>query len=134
MDLMTKLGGRKFLMALAVVGAAMYLEVTGKGLTPTMAGFLVGIVGMFSAANFASSAAFMKNKGTTTSSDPGVHKKLDSMAAVIAESFNPEALANLTQLLTNIHVGMEQVKDTSGQVAKAVVNQSKEIQNLKQRG
>lgn len=52
MGLIQKLGGRKFWMALMAAAVAVFLELhSDKGLTPTMAGFLGSLVGMFSVAN-----------------------------------------------------------------------------------
>ncbi len=121
MDLITRLGGRKFIMALATIGSAMFLEMhSEKGLTPTMAGFLVGIVGAFSAANYATTAKHMGSKG----GGGNVERKLDQIQTQLDAAFSPEAMATLSLLLSNVNDGVAQLKETTGQVARAVVNLS----------
>lgn len=134
MDLMQKLGGRKFLMTLIVLGVAVFLEMhSEKGLTTTMAGFMLAIVGTFSVVNFASTNTFMKNKPTATG-DNSLHKKIDTLAKAVDTGFSPERTENLAKLLANINNGLTQVQTVAGQVAQAVVNQNSVIQNLKNRG
>lgn len=121
MDWIAKyMGGRKFVMAALAMGVATYLESKGgSGLSSTMAGFLVGIVGLFSAANYASSS---KHADTSKLNSGDFKKSLDSMQAKIDEAMNPEAMASLTQILSGIHQGMNEVKGTTGQMGVAMVN------------
>lgn len=128
MDLMQKLGGRKFLMAFAAIGAAMYIEIVGKGLSPTMAGFLVSMVGLFHAANYASTSSFLVNK---KGGDPAVQDKIDDLHDTIKAGFAPEKTDDLRQLLTNINTGVSQAQVLSGQTAQAVLNLSSVLQNLR---
>ncbi len=131
MDLMTRLGGRKFLLALAAIGAAMYLELAGKGLSPTMAGFLVGVVGLFHAANYASSNAYMQNK--KAGNDPGLHDRIEELHQTIKTGFAPEKTDALRQLLTDISTNVGQSQILSGQTAQAMLNLTQVLNNLNQR-
>lgn len=128
MDLLQKLGGRKFLMAFAAIGAAIYLEQFGKGLTPTMAGFLVSMVGLFHAANFASTSSFLTNK---KGADPVIQDKIDDLHETIKIGFAPEKTDDLRQLLVSINTGVSQAQVLSGQTAQAVLNLSSVLQNLR---
>lgn len=126
MDLMQKLGGRKFLMALVVVGAAIFLEIkSDKGLSPTMAGFLVSIVATFSAANYAASSKFMDTKGKQ---DPSLHAKMDSIQDTLSSTYNKESEAALVGMLTQMHQNMNAIKDTTTQVGTAVINMNQQLQ------
>ncbi len=128
MDMMTKMGGRKFFMAVVTIAAALFLEIKSeKGLTPTMAGFLVAVVGAFSAANLASSAKYLETKQKPSSgSDPGMSDKLDQIHSTIEQnSFNREIQTNLLQVLGNMQSDLIQLKETSGQIGKAVINSIK---------
>lgn len=116
-------------MALAVIGAAMYLEIQGKGLTPTMAGFLVGIVGLFSAANYATSNAFMASK--KGASDPDLHEKVDDLHEVMKDAMAPEKSDDLKQLLVNINTTLTQVQGISGQTGQAVLNLTQVLNSLR---
>lgn len=122
-NLIVKLGGRKFLMALAVIGVALFLEAkTDKGLSPTMATFLGGIVAAFSAANFATTAKHMESKAGM---DSALHAKVDKMGQAIERGFSPEAVQNLTDVLVGIQSGVEDVKKLNGEIGRAVVNMTK---------
>jgi hypothetical protein len=112
MDLLQKLGGRKFWMALLVIGAAMFLEMKSeKGLTPTMAGFLAGIVGTFSMANFATTAKHMTSRRPAEATPPPQGLNND----------NAQALINV---LGKLGTDIEEVKQIAGNTGKAVVNLS----------
>lgn len=65
-----KLGGRKFLLAMiaVVVGAAIELT-TARGLTTNMAGLLVGVIGMFGAANALVTRDALKMEAATSNSE-----------------------------------------------------------------
>lgn len=127
MDMMQRAGGRKFLMAIAVIGAAMYLELhSEKGLTPTMAGFLVAMVGTFSAANFATSAKFMASKGKGTDPD-GLHEKLDQIHAVVANDYNKETQGAFLQVLGEVGKNLADLKATTAQVGTTVINLNKQL-------
>jgi drug/metabolite transporter (DMT)-like permease len=106
MDMMTKIGGRKFLMALVVVGCSMVLEMKSeKGLTPTMAAFLAGIVAAFSAANYAVSAKHMSAK-RPEAPPPGMTE---------------EQAQVLVGVLGKLGSDLAEVKEIAGNTGKAVV-------------
>ncbi len=131
MDLMTRCGGRKFLIAIAAIGAAMYLELVGKGLSPTMAGFLVSIVGVFHAANYASSKTYLQNK--KAGNDPGLQDQMGELHTTLKEGFAPEKTEALKNLLTSINSGVSQSQVLSGQTAQALLNLTQVLNNLNQR-
>jgi hypothetical protein len=127
MDLMQKLGGRKFLMAILSVGAAIFLELhSDKGLGPTMAGFLVSIVGLFSVANYVTTARHMDSKAKGPDAD-GIHSKLDDIQAQVQTANSPEMTQTFVNLLNNINDGLAELKGATGQTGMAVLNLSKEI-------
>jgi hypothetical protein len=126
---MTRIGGRKFLMALLVVGAAMFLEVkTANGLTPTTAGFLVAVLGAFSAANFASTAKFIDGKNNNRQPEDGgqVADKLNQVQGLLQQGLaNPETLQTFLAVLGQMKSDIEQVREATGQIGKTMVNLSK---------
>lgn len=128
MDLMQKLGGRKFLMAIIVIGAAIFLEIkSDKGLQPTMAGFLVAMVGTFSVANYASTAKFLGSRGK--GGDTSVHDKLDAMAQSMQGVYSPESQEAWQSLLSNVVNNTQGLKDTLAQTSTAVVNLGNLVQS-----
>ena len=57
--MLTRLGGRKFLMALITIGVGTAIEMyTTRGITPAFAGLLATIVATFSITNTANSKAY----------------------------------------------------------------------------
>lgn len=110
MDMMTRIGGRKFLMALVVVSAAMFLELrSDKGLSTTMAGFLLGIVGTFSVANYATTAKHMASK------------KQDGPQSQSSGGMSPEQMNAMVDVLTQLGNELKEVKETAVSTGKAVV-------------
>jgi len=108
---MLKLGGRKFLLAVLAVISSLYLELTGHPLSPTMAGFLVSIVGLFAAANTAATKNHLQSKGNGPgASDPQVLRKLEQMEQVIAAGFSPEAVQGLQNVLGSMNQGIEETR------------------------
>lgn len=130
MDLLTKLGGRKFLMTLLVLGVAIFLEArTERGLTPVMAGFMVTLVGSFHVANSVVSSKFMSSKGAG-GLDPSVNKKLEALSNVVQQNYDPDASQKLIALLSNLTQGINDVKSVAGQIAQASVNHTRMLQGL----
>lgn len=129
MDILQKLGGRKFLMAIIVLGAAIYLEMNhANGLSPTMASFLIAIVGTFSVANYASTAKFTDSKGKQ---DPSLHNKVDAIQSIVSSTYNKDTETALVNMITSLHQNMAAVKDTTTQVGTAVINLNNQLMNLK---
>lgn len=120
MDMVTKMGGRKFLMAMLAIGIATYLEVSGKGLSLNMAGFLITVVGAFSVTNLASTSKYLSSKSPRAYDS--VHEKLDDMKATLDKTFDPSAQNDLTGLLVSINDRLNSVTETTGLLAKTVVN------------
>lgn len=139
MDLLQKIGGRKFLMALIATGAAVFMEVgTSKGLSVNLAGLLVGLVGVFSAANYKTTAKHFDMKAGVGENDDDLvnsHKDLSSKVAELTSiakaSADSDNVKKLVDLLTDINTGISQVQATSGQIGQAVVNMNKEVQQVK---
>ncbi len=108
-NLMTKLGGRKFLMALVVIGAAMFLEMKSeKGLSPTMASFLGGIVAAFSAANYMATAKHMMSKNPEPQQP----------------AMGPQELNALVSALGQLGKELQDIKDISSNTGKLMVGLS----------
>lgn len=117
-------------MALGAMGVAVFLELRGQsGLTPTMSAFLLGVVGMFSVANFANTSRHMASKqpqpapsldGLTVSLGdlPDKINEIHQMTANGAG--NPESLNTLVSVLGSIKTDMEKVKSTTGEIGKSV--------------
>lgn len=137
MDALQKLGGRKFLMALIVIGAAIVLEIkTEKGLDTTMAGFLAAIVTAFGVTNYASTKEFIKGKKSGGSQE-GVSEKLtelsvkvDELTTAASSINNQDSVQQLISLLNSINQGIAEVKGTTGQIGTAMVNVGKEVRKL----
>ncbi len=122
MDKLTSLGGRKFLMSLVVLGVAIFLEMhSEKGLSTTMAGFMIAIVGSFHVTNFACSTAYSKNGKASGDAGP-LHKKIDAMAGQLSDGFSPERTEQLRQVLVEMKAGIQQTQALSGQMAQALIN------------
>lgn len=118
MDLMTKLGGRKFFIVLNVLVVAVFLEIQGRGLTPTMAGFLVALVSAFSVTNVISSNAQVR----TRSSGDDLHKKLNDLHDKLDAGLAPERADDLKQLLIDIKTGVAQNQIMTGQIGQTLIN------------
>lgn len=117
-------------MAIIIIGAAMFLEMRNdKGLTPTMAGFLVAIVGTFSAANLANTAKHMETNGKNGNS--ALHDKIDSIQETISSTYNKESEAALVGMLSRIDQNMTAIKDTTAQVGSGMLNLNNSVQGLK---
>ncbi len=122
MDQMTSMGGRKFLISLVVLGVAVFLELhSDKGLTTTMAGFMVTLVGTFHVANSVCSATFAKNGKQGNTAGP-LHAKLDGISDRINEQFAPERTEQLKQLLAEMKAGIQQNQVLTAQVAQTLIN------------
>ncbi len=122
MDKLTSLGGRKFLMSLVVLGVAIFLEMhSEKGLSTTMAGFMVAIVGTFHVSNFACSAAYSKNGKPNAGVGP-LHDKIDALSDKITEAFSPAQTDQLKSLFVEMKAGIQQNQALTGQVAQAMLN------------
>lgn len=135
MDVLQKLGGRKFLMAIVATGAAMYLEMhSDKGLTTTMASFLGAMVATFHAANYASTKEFMKSKSTQKGvPQEGIdqlHAKIDTLTTAANQMNSQDSIDKLVALLNNINQGISEVRGTTGQIGTAMVNVGKEVKKL----
>jgi hypothetical protein len=123
MGIMQKLGGRKFLMALVVVGAGMFLEAkTDKGLSPTMAAFLASIVAAFSVANYASAAKYEDSRKGAPAVDSDLHDKVNQILQTMGNGFNGESVNMMLQVLTKQNNDLDEVKKATGQVASSMVN------------
>lgn len=132
MDLMQRIGGRKFLMALAVLGVGTFLELRGpNGLSETMAAFMGSLVGLFSLANYASTSRYMtakssRNETSAPAVSPELEAKVDQISAILSQGVgNPENLNMLLEVLGKMKADIEQVKTTAGQIGMGVVNLSK---------
>ncbi len=119
MDLLTRLGGRKFIMAMIVIGIGVFMEFNGHPLSTTMAGFLVAIIGSFHVTNHLSTQAYLKNK---PQGSDGVHKKLDDLQTKLVQSTDPERTAALQQLLVDINNGVKQTQIMSAQIGQTLIN------------
>lgn len=127
MELINKLGGRKFLMAILVIGVAVFLDVkTAKGLSLEMTGFLVAVLGAFSAANYATTVKHMNSRGqggAAPKADLGpIENQLNNVQAMLkAGAANPETLQVLLNTLSSMKSDIESVKGTTGQIGIAMV-------------
>ena len=136
MGMMQKLGGRKFLMAVVTILAAILLEIKSeKGLTPTMAGFLVAIVSAFSAVNVMATGKYLESESGSPSDSSAVTGKLDRIENIVQQNgFSPEIKSSLLNVLGNMQNDLTQLKETSGQIGKAMVNNTRDIQYIKSKG
>jgi hypothetical protein len=139
MDLLQKLGGRKFLMALIGLGAGSYVELT-HGLSVNMASLIVGLVGAFSVTNHLTTSKYFDQRSDSSSADTlkGMRQSLDEIKAIANSKGNEDDVQKLVELLTNINgniatVGhsIKQVQDTTGQMGQVVVNLGKEVKLVK---
>lgn len=138
MDVLQKLGGRKFIMAILAIGASMFLEMkTEKGLSTTMAGFLTAVVTTFGVANYAATKEFMKTKSKSSGSGVDVSEQIDNLAKKVDELTtaamsinNQDSVNQLISLLTNLNQSIADVKGATGQIGAAMVNVGKEVRNL----
>ena len=125
MDMMTKFGGRKFLMALLAIGIATFLEVkTDKGLSVNMAGFLITVVGAFSVTNLAATGNFLKSRKPGADTEP-LQSKLDQLHSTVEKAMDPELQKKFIDVLGNMHNDIKEVKGLTGQIGQTMINQSK---------
>lgn len=127
MDIMQRLGGRKFLMAIASIGVATYLEMT-KGLSVNMAGFLLGVVGAFSVMNYASTAKHMDTKsGGKAGPDEDLHDKIDNLSQIVNQGINPESQQVALNLFAELGKNMVELRNTTSLMGQSLVNLAQEI-------
>lgn len=135
MDLLQRLGGRKFLMALIVLGIGTYIELTKvAGLSQNMVALMIGLVGVFSAANHMTSAAYMKTRtGGPGSAGPDLTEKINQIHAIATNTQDPNNpnTRQLRDLLAGINSGVMQVQETTSQVGLSVVSIGTEIRKIK---
>lgn len=137
MDLLQRLGGRKFLMALIVLGVGTYIEIVkASGLSQNMVMLLVGLVGVFSAANHATTAAYMKSRQGGSGSaglDPALAEKINVIHAAAMKSQDPEnpGTKQLRELLAGLNQRLNQVQETTSQVGLSMVNIGTEVRKIK---
>ncbi len=124
MDMMTKLGGRKFLMALLTIGVAVFLETHEKGLSATMAGFLVAVIGAFNISNIAGSNSFLKSK-PQGQNDGSVHKKLDDLMVAATQGPDPAVVGQISSAIAQLNGGIQQNLQLTGEIARTLTNLSK---------
>lgn len=138
MDILQKLGGRKFIMAIIAIGAGMYLEMmTPHGLSVNMTGLLVGLVGAFSAANYMATAKhfdFKAGGNDDNDSSEGIKQlsnQVTDLTNLARSMADPQATQNLLQVLQNVNQALTQVQQVSGQIGVGVVGLSKEVSAIK---
>ncbi len=131
MGLLQKIGGRKFIMALIAGGYGSFLEIyTAKGLTPTMAGFLIALVGSFSVVNHLATKSYENSR--SGNGDEGVlAQKIDELSVLAKASNDGEAVQTLLKYLSGMNESIQQVQSTAGQLGLGVVNLNKELQTVK---
>ncbi len=131
MGLLQKLGGRKFIMAIIAGGFASYLEVgTAKGLSPTMAGFLVALVGSFSVVNHLATKSYEESRsGSNDNSDGYVGEQIEQLSTLLSQASNNGEVVK--QYLGTLNESIAQVQATAGQLGIGMVNMNKEIQQVK---
>jgi hypothetical protein len=120
MDLMQRLGGRKFILALIVIAAAMAIELkTERGLSTVMAGFLGTLVATFSAANYAVTRKHMEARSGG--------RDMDQIATLIENrnESDSKVVGELIEALTMLRTEMLDVKAATANVGQSVVNISR---------
>jgi hypothetical protein len=116
MDWLQRLGGRKFILALIAIAVATVIEMkTDRGLSPTMAGFLGTLVAAFSMANYAVTKKHMENRGG------GVVDQLIPLIQNRNET-DEKVVMQLIETLGDLRNGINDVKTTSAEIGKSVVN------------
>lgn len=136
MDILQRLGGRKFLMALILIGVGSYIEIAHPGgLSQNLVMLFVGVLGAFSAANHATSSVYMKTRSSAGSAglDAETVSKLNELHAIAKHSQDPNNpnTQDLRNLLAGINNGVRQVQETTSQVGLSVVNMNKEVMRIK---
>jgi hypothetical protein len=117
-NIFTKIGGRKFVIALVAVAAGLVVELAGKGLSPTLAGFLVAVVGAFSVTNMS-----VSKKGLEQSASP----------APSSTELQPDLTPQLVELQSTVQALQSQVdtsQETLGAIGQAVGNTQKLLQAI----
>src|SRR5690554_3228678 len=127
MEFLQKIGGRKFIMALIAVGVATAIEIkTDRGLSVTMAGLLGSLVAAFSLANYANTASY--NKTILGKRD---ESKLDEILENTRAAADPEVIGQVQDLLSNINVGNQEIKNLTSTLGQTVLGLAKEVQVIK---
>lgn len=137
MDMLQRLGGRKWILALVAIGVGAYIELyTQRGLSQTMAGLLAALVASFHAANHFTTQMYLKSKGSSgaSASDSRIEAmsaKLDKVHDVAVNAQDGEQVKQFVTLLKGIQDSLVQVQSTTGQVGQAVLNVSRDVQMVK---
>jgi hypothetical protein len=136
MDMLQKLGGRKFLIALIGLGVGAYLELV-HGLSVNMASLIVGLVGAFSVTNHLTTSKYFDQRANSSSDDSlkGMKQSLEEIKAIaISAKGNPDDVQQLVELLKSINANVgavgesiKTVQDTTGQIGLGMVNIGKEV-------
>jgi hypothetical protein len=122
MDLLQRMGGRKFILALLAIGVATAIEIkTERGLSATMAGFLGTLVAAFSVVNYAVTKKHMESKvGGPDIGELG--EKIDRLSEMAATASDAQAVQQLIGLLQTINSGVSEVKGAQAEMGKSMVN------------
>lgn len=128
MDFLQKIGGRKFLLAVVVLGIGYVIEIQKpEGMSPTFAGFLAAIVASFGAANYAVTKQHMQTK---SGGNGGADEKLDEILSIAKSGQSQEAVTLLTNTLLDIQRGVAEIKATSTEVGQGVLNTQKVLNQI----
>lgn len=133
MGFLQKIGGRKFLMSMLTLGAAIFIELnTARGLSPTMAAFLGGLVSAFAMTNAAIEKMYA-NKGQPKAkqSDENVIRKMEELIELTKKTNDPQTVQALTELLQTFGKGIADIKVGTGQIGAALANLQSEIRALR---
>lgn len=133
MDLITKIGGRKFILALIVIGICAWIEMkTDRGLTANVAAVLLGTVLVFAIANFLCSKTYLQNKSGSGRTDSDLHSKLDRLL----DMSSPENTQVFAQQIHDIGTGVQDLKAATLQIGTAMLNigTSSKVPSTKQPG
>lgn len=111
------LGGRKFLLTLAILALATVIELkTERGISEQFVALLVGVLGVFSAANATITAKAMNQIKIQEVSDP--------VGRLEPGAINAPDVSLEQQALEQILINQREHSEVLGQVAKGVSNTS----------
>lgn len=123
-----RLGGRKFLLALIVIGVGSAIEIyTKRGMSTAFATLLASIVAAFSASNYAVTREHFKC--SAAGSEGSVNKDVREIKALVQTATSPEAQKETIDTVQQIRYNIEEVKNLTEQMGQTMISVANTTQN-----
>lgn len=132
MSLLQKLGGRKFLLALVVIGVGTAIEIyTERGMSVAFATLLGSIVAAFSASNFAVTREHFRSSSAGSEGSVGRDvREIKHMVQTATDPQNQQASVDAFQEIRHNIEEVRKITEQMGQTMIAVANTTQNTQKV----